>query len=275
MATQVTFIPSAEAAFIAGLNDRQMHRVVDEHLLPDILLGPAGTTRLFTRLGAAFARFYFATDALLVAGARRQIVEDLARRVEALPNRVDVFNLMAAPGETSWKLSRRGVEIDLAPDVAEVCARAKDVAQADSLVSVDPDVLGGTPVFAGTRVPIDSVLASADASIDPARLHASYPFLTQAHIDAARTYAVVHPRRGRPRRLSEANPAWKGAGSRTVRPARACRFASSSTNASLPSLRGLPWMPAMLNRPACATAVCRAPRTGGSSPTRSTATSRW
>src|SRR5450830_471632 len=29
------FIPSAEAAFIAGLSDRQMPRVVDERLLPE------------------------------------------------------------------------------------------------------------------------------------------------------------------------------------------------------------------------------------------------
>ena len=42
------FIPSAEAAFIAGLTDRQMHRVVDERLLPDSVFEQRGSTRLFT-----------------------------------------------------------------------------------------------------------------------------------------------------------------------------------------------------------------------------------
>ena len=29
------FIPTAQAAFIAGLTDRQMNRIVDEHLVPE------------------------------------------------------------------------------------------------------------------------------------------------------------------------------------------------------------------------------------------------
>jgi uncharacterized protein (DUF433 family) len=87
---------------------------------------------------------------------------------------------------------------------------------AHQLVTSDPEILRGEPVFSGTRVPIDNVLASADGDISPARLRASYPFLTPAHIEAARTYAAVHPRRGRPRRLSEIDPRWQLARSTVI-----------------------------------------------------------
>jgi uncharacterized protein (DUF433 family) len=33
----------------------------------------------------------------------------------------------------------------------------------DQIVVEDPDILGGTPVFAGTRVPVDSLLAHLKA----------------------------------------------------------------------------------------------------------------
>jgi uncharacterized protein (DUF433 family) len=66
--------------------------------------------------------------------------------------------------------------------------------------------MGGAAVFAGTRVPIDIVLGSVAAGVDVQRLKASYPFLTEAHLQAARVYEEVHPRRGRPRRLGEINP---------------------------------------------------------------------
>ena len=72
------FIPTAEAAFIAGLTDRQMNRVVDEHLMPEPLFEQRGSSRLFTRLGAAFARFYFATEDLLLASARKQVLDGCA-----------------------------------------------------------------------------------------------------------------------------------------------------------------------------------------------------
>ncbi len=62
-------IPTAEAAFIAGLSDRDMNRVADEHLMPDVLFEKNGGVRRFTRLSAAFAKFYFDDRNGLLDGA--------------------------------------------------------------------------------------------------------------------------------------------------------------------------------------------------------------
>lgn len=220
MAAQLALVPTAEAAFIAGLSDRQMNRVVDEHLVPDVLVGQQGSTRLFTRLCAAFARFYFDTEDLLIAAARRQVLDELTGRVTRSPAREAVLALAQVPAELSWKVQRCAVEIDVAPYVSTALVRAREVDQAEALVTTDVQVLGGAPVFAGTRVPIDSVLASLDAGVELPRLQESFAFLTQAHVGAARVYAQVHPRRGRPRRLGELNPQAVRRSARVVRVAR-------------------------------------------------------
>ena len=55
-----------------------------------------------------------------------------------------------------------------------------------------PGVMGGVAVFSGTRVPIEIVIASLDRGIDKQRTVASYPFLTDEHIQAARVYTKAH-----------------------------------------------------------------------------------
>jgi uncharacterized protein (DUF433 family) len=74
------------------------------------------------------------------------------------------------------------------------CMADGGAVQATGLVVIDPEVMGGVPVFADSRVPIDNVLSSLDRGIAMDRLVASYPFLTSAHIHAARAFAQFHPR---------------------------------------------------------------------------------
>jgi len=213
-----TFIPTAEAAFIAGISDRDMNRVVDEHLVPDSLVR-LSNGRKFAPLAAAFARFYFATEEMFVAVLRRKVLDELTRRVEELEERDAVLALSRLPKTMNWEIDMSYVRIDVSTFIAESLARARQLDKAESLVSSDPEVMSGAPVFAGTRVPIDTVLGSLDAGIEMSRLRRSYPFLTPEYIDAARIYAKVHPKRGRPR-LSEVNPSWKVKSTRVVRPAR-------------------------------------------------------
>ena len=85
------------------------------------------------------------------------------------------------------------------------------------LVTSDPEIMGGAPVFAGTRVPIDGVLASLAAGIDMSRIRDSYPFLTEAHLQAARAYDEAQPSCYRPQSIAEAHPDWEVTERRVVR----------------------------------------------------------
>ncbi len=224
MTTQVAFVPAAEAAFIGGVSSPQMNRLVDEELVPRALLAQEGGSRRFARLAAAFAKFFFETETVLAATARKQVVWELTVRIEKLQVRDQVFALKLMPKELDWKVGNLGagaVLVDVSHYVAEAMGRAKDVDKAEQLVVEDAEVMGGLPCFAGTRVPIETVLASLEKGIAKDRLVASYPFLTDAHIDAASVYAQVHPRRGRPRRLSDTNPSATPRVTRVVRSAKA------------------------------------------------------
>jgi uncharacterized protein (DUF433 family) len=74
------------------------------------------------------------------------------------------------------------------------------------MISVDPDVMGGLPCFAGTRVPIDNVLDSLEQGVDVKRLCAAYPFLMAEHILAAQLYATSHPRNWPSKRIGDTFP---------------------------------------------------------------------
>ena len=87
------------------------------------------------------------------------------------------------------------------------------------LVMADELVRGGTPVFAGTRVPIKMVLDLIDNGVDREELAESYPFLKDEHIAAAREYLQEHPSRQPLERVANS---WKLKSKRVVkRPTKA------------------------------------------------------
>lgn len=54
------------------------------------------------------------------------------------------------------------------------------------VVVVDPDVLAGMPCLAGSRLPAQTLIAMVDAGDTWDRIVASWPWLTPAHVDAAK-----------------------------------------------------------------------------------------
>lgn len=59
-----------------------------------------------------------------------------------------------------------------------------------TLIHCDPAIMGGVAVFVGSRLPVTTLLGCVDAGHPWERILASWPWLTSAHLDAARAWAA-------------------------------------------------------------------------------------
>lgn len=195
-------ITAAEVSVIAGVEPRDIHRVFDEGLLSEPLIGRQGNQRLVARDAAPLLCFYFGADRHLSAEARRTVLQ----AVIGSDQRRVFSRLSALPRWHRAVHVAPGITVSLVPYVAAAEDRAAKLARARALVVEDPDILGGMPVIRGTRVPVYDVAASLAAGVLHERVQSAYPSLTAEQIDLAALYSQAVPPRGRPRRPTDARP---------------------------------------------------------------------
>ncbi|MDR3415252.1 MAG: DUF433 domain-containing protein [Nevskia sp.] len=213
-----SWIPSTEVAFIAQLSDKEINRAVDEDVLPTTLYQRTDGRR-FARITAVFAKFYFDAAEQLTRTLRREVIETLTSRLMQRPDHDAVLELGVWNVPMDWKVQLQFGWIDLERFVKLSKARAARLDRAHRTVVEDSGILGGMPVFAGTRIPIEAVLASKNAGMSAESIAESYPSVTPEQIDDAEAYLEAHPRRGRPRkRLDESSPHWRRISHKVVVP---------------------------------------------------------
>jgi uncharacterized protein (DUF433 family) len=65
--------------------------------------------------------------------------------------------------------------------------------EAREMVVEDPEILSGTPVIKGTRVPVHDIAASFEAGISVERILRAYPSLKEGQVELAAVYARAVP----------------------------------------------------------------------------------
>lgn len=91
------------------------------------------------------------------------------------------------------------VKVDLQQPRRDLAASLRALRRARSLVVTDPEILGGDPVFLGTRVPVHLIAAMLDRGSTESEILGSYPRVTPEMVRLAPAYAQAYPIRGRPR----------------------------------------------------------------------------
>lgn len=194
------FVSVPEAAFIAGVDDRAVNRAIDEKILPEQLVESSDGRRI-AELGVGLFRFYVESEPELSAPFRRRaiqmIFENVLKRYRsaAISFEDEAF---LAPADVFKIVEKDLVALDLRPVLKKAATQARKVRAALDAITSDEGVLGGQPVFRGTRVPIDAVLTSVEAGIPLERVQRAYPSVTEEMVELARVYTTVRPRRGRP-----------------------------------------------------------------------------
>jgi uncharacterized protein (DUF433 family) len=113
--------------------------------------------------------------------------------------RRQVFEALASSPRNTVSLEGGLVKIDLREPRREVATSLRDLRRARRLVVSDPEIMGGEPVFRGTRVPVHMIAGLLAQGSTPPELLGSYPRLTVEMIRLAPVYAAAYPRHGRPR----------------------------------------------------------------------------
>jgi len=90
------------------------------------------------------------------------------------------------------------VQIDVQQAHREVLKSIGELKQAEQMVTVDIEVMGGTPVIVGTRIPVAALSEMLAQGATAEEIADGYPSLSIEQVRLAPIYAAAHPRRGRP-----------------------------------------------------------------------------
>jgi uncharacterized protein (DUF433 family) len=170
-----------EAASVTGVPLRQVHRIIDAGLL-DGAVKRRHNARLVARNALVGLKLAHETAGVLTLRSRRAVVATSIRRPRQSMIRIDV------------------VVVDVRPAAKAVRHGIGQLAEARGIVSSRHEVLGGAPVFKGTRIPVHDIaemLANGDTQ---AAIRKAYPQLTADQVRLASIYALAYPARGRPRK---------------------------------------------------------------------------
>jgi uncharacterized protein (DUF433 family) len=184
------YTPS-QASAITGLPLAAVHKAIDTRLIrPRSARSGATVRRLLTKEQLIYLQLEAEGLMLLPVGTRREIAESIQRSpktdVMAIGNGKALF--------VEFKVARRKVESQL-----------KQLAHIEGMVVSNPEIMRGTPVFRGTRIPVDLVADMLAQGATAEEILEGYPTLSKKEIAVAPLYMRAFPRRGRPSRRP-----WKG-----------------------------------------------------------------
>ena len=190
MAHTTRLYTPSEAGAVSGLKLKAVHNAIDKRIVEPVEQGRTGKLgrtgrRYLTSEDLVRLRVWRGVGDTLSAERRRRLFGDIVAKPTARTVKADEL-LIVDVGEARKQVNR-GV---------------RDLEAAEAIITKDRAILGGEPVFKGTRIPVYGVVAMMEAGASREELLSGYPKLTGRMIDLARIWAAAHPRRGRPKSLS-------------------------------------------------------------------------
>ncbi len=179
---------SNEAAVLTRLPLKAVHNAIDKKMVSTAPVAVGDSNRMFDA-GALLAL-------MLEQRLASRLFPDLRRRLFGALNTAS-RHALALDDELL------AINIDLCEPRRELAAQLRALRHAKSLVVSDAEILGGEPVFRGTRVPVHVIAKLLEEGETERTVLAAYPRLTVEMIRLAPMYAQAYPLRGRPRRQPE------------------------------------------------------------------------
>jgi uncharacterized protein (DUF433 family) len=189
-------LTTSEAAVVAGVDVRDVNRLIDEKILPTELYSVESTRRV--RAGAcALVRFYYGSAELLTANERRGAINHLCTEAKSKHHSWAIKRWRTT--KPQWTYHHLFMTLNFDRFIEDTIDGHERLAKAREIVVEDSRILSGTPVIRGTRVPVYDVAASAASGLSVAEIREDYPSLSEDKIELAILYAKSTPPRGRPK----------------------------------------------------------------------------
>lgn len=188
-------LKATEAAVVARVSLRDVNRVIDERILPETLVS-VENGRFVLGAACTLITFYFES-------AKRLTSEERLFAIRSAEPRLRRWNRAATEAmlKADWTVRHDFLTIDLLPFFERSVARLERLDAAREVVTISDDIMGGTPVISGTRVPVHDVAAALAAGVPAKEILEDYPSLTEDRLELAALYAEANPLRGRPKPL--------------------------------------------------------------------------
>src|ERR1700683_3172029 len=174
----------AQASAVANLPLPAVHKLIERRLIrPRRLRTGRSVPRMLTRGQVLYLRLEAEGVRLLPLASRRAI----AKQIELSPE-IDAVVLTEG---SAVVIQVRSVRLDLDLDL-------RKLERAEGMIVSDPDTMRGTPVYRGTRIPVELIADMLTHGARPDAICEGYPALDREKVELAPLYVQAFPRRGRP-----------------------------------------------------------------------------
>ena len=181
---ETTEYTPAQASAVANLPLPAVHKLIERRLIrPRRLRTGRSIRRMLSREQVLYLRLEAEGVRLLPIAARRAI----AKKIESSPE-IDTVILAEGPALT---IQVKSVRLELDQEL-------RRLRRAENMIVSDPEIMRGTPVYRGTRIPVELI---ADMLIQGAKseeILEGYPALDRERVELAPLYVQAFPRHGRP-----------------------------------------------------------------------------
>jgi uncharacterized protein (DUF433 family) len=177
----------AEAAALSGMGVKAVHNAIDKR----IVAGQARpstkrATRSLSAQDVLRLKLWYEVGAMLSQERRQRLFEEIEQRPTA--KRVKADALLIVDVEEARK---------------QIAKRARDLEAAEAAVMRSSAIMGGEPIFKGTRIPVRLIASMLAQGASAAEILDGYPKLEARQLELARIWTAAHPRRGRPKTIHD------------------------------------------------------------------------
>lgn len=178
----------AEAAAVSGVAVKAVHNAIDKRII-DTRPDPrqrGSIRRALTREDLLRLKLWYGVGSVLAADRRQRLFEAITATPDAKTVRADDLLI-----------------VDVAEARRQLDARIRTLDAAEAAIHQEKGVLGGEPVFKGTRIPVRAIAAMLAQGATAQEILEGYPALTPRMLELAVIWVAAHPARGRPKKPDE------------------------------------------------------------------------